>query len=83
MQIFGGLLLFLATSFFVLCCFAAVKAPSWSGTPKLGDRKLLAMASNVTAKGTYSNDLQPKSDGLHPTCDGLQPTKTPIGANVW
>ncbi|CAK9094254.1 Ephrin_rec_like domain-containing protein, partial [Durusdinium trenchii] len=43
MQIFGGLLLFLATSFFVLCCFAAVKAPSWSGTPKLNAARFLVV----------------------------------------
>ena len=36
MQVFGSLLIALASTFLVGCCYAAVKAPGWSGTSTLG-----------------------------------------------
>lgn len=35
MKVFGSLLIAMASTFLVGCCYAAVKAPGWSGTSKL------------------------------------------------
>ncbi|CAK9066964.1 Ephrin_rec_like domain-containing protein [Durusdinium trenchii] len=41
MRIFGGLVLFLAFSFFAAACYAAYQAPRWSGKPRLAAIRFL------------------------------------------